>query len=403
LHKSLPANEANRYFNIGLEHLEEFSRMYTSVPFGADPCDGYLTYLVEKEIIEGAMNWKANPSTPVCYRASSNRDALSTHYPYVVAATISVARKLRDTPHEEVKKMTRVELVENGLTCTHRVMIKDEPHSETKIQAGRLRIVVSVSLIMQLIERILYHPQQLQNIKDWKKIPNKIGMSFSPIDSQFLWDLVENFRRQTGKSVDFKDVSYWDWSLEEWALSLDAELIILLRKCANTKWENMIRNCYHVMMNTILCTSDGEMYSTIVPGIRVSGSFITGESNSRIRSLFAHILRWEQGYKGNLFTITMGDDSGEEETEVDYSKLGLLISLDERSKLGEEFSFCSHTFKDGRAVPENWAKSTYRFIVSADGDQEQFKSEMKMLDGSTGASYDELMLLLQSLGLLKEH
>jgi len=93
---------------------------------------------------------------------------------------------LMGTSLENMEKMTRRECVARGFMDPVRVFVKNEPHKLSKIQTGRVRLIMSVSIIDKMIEMLLARHSCKKNIANWKTIPSKPGIGFSSDDRNVI-------------------------------------------------------------------------------------------------------------------------------------------------------------------------------------------------------------------------
>jgi hypothetical protein len=252
-----------------------------------------------------------------------------------------------------------MDLVKLQLVDPVRVFIKDEPHKISKAQQGRFRLISSVSLVDQIIERLCFAEQNFLEVLQHEHIPSKPGMGLHDDGLQAIYNTVSTFDRPVEA-----DVSAWDWSVQEWQLQMDVDFRIWAYGLQNDDIRaNLMRNRVTCLSRTVYCTSDGNLYSQLAPGIQLSGSYNTSSTNSRIRVLTAYGL-------GVPKIIAMGDDSIEEFSEGvfdGYIKCGHDMKM--YTEVGKEsFEFCSTRF-DGswKGYPANADKMFYKLLSHSSG------------------------------------
>lgn len=286
----------------------------------------------------------------------------------------------------ELKAKSPIELVQMGLVDPVRVFIKNEPHKRDKIQTGRYRLISSVSMVDEIIERILFQKQDTVEILNCATIPSKPGIGFSQ-DEQ-IRSLIKHVREmveKVGKDYDLveDDMTGWDFSVKYWMLIADFRARCLLNKTEwkpGNLWAHCARTRITCMAYSVFVTSDGEMYAQGARGIMKSGSKITSSTNSRVHFIVAHIcgaaLGMEQGDDG----LNMYKKGEVEKVRELYREMGLKPKLFKISS-PDDFEFCSYRFTGGVAEPLNWAKTTYRFLCNkVEPDAEicvQFKHELR--------------------------
>lgn len=283
----------------------------------------------------------------------------------------AVLDRLNVLSSNDVSSWTAREMIDRFACDPVRLFIKNEPHPKEKLDEGRYRLIGSCSIVDELVTRVLFSRQSNEEIDNWATCPSKPGMGLSS-DEQIktLWSNVLPWI-SNAKSTD---VSGWDWNVKPWLLNL----------CLRTHWEltdatpcfkRVSQNWLHAYADSVYSTSDGRMMRLKYKGVVKTGSYVTASWNSRMRVLLAYLLKVDN-------VIAMGDDGVEDAplSIVDgYRSLGLRIK--EVAEFdGESFSFCSHTFRDGRAFPENPYKTLYRLLqqdLTNPTFLEQFKTEMR--------------------------
>lgn len=250
-----------------------------------------------------------------------------------------------------------ITLVREGLVDPVRLFIKNEPHSREKVDSGRLRLVSSVSMIDELIERLLFGPQNEAEIKEWKTCLSKPGMGLSQ-DSQAA-SLFENAAPHLKRGKK-SDVSGWDWCFKSWLYDADLKMRARLNNGFGTVWHTLAKCRFECMKWTLFATSSGRVFAQMKPGIMLSGSYLTSSTNSRGRVLLARLC-------GAIWAIAMGDDCNEDneatpiEMEVVYRKYGFRIR-DVAACDEDSFEFCSHTIMSDKAIPLNFPKGLFRLL-----------------------------------------
>jgi hypothetical protein len=109
------------------------------------------------------------------------------------------------------------------------------------------------------------------------------------------------------------------------------------------------------MARKVFLFSDGTMVEQTIPGVLPSGMYCTASTNSNIRATEHYHIAIKQGLQPAC--ATMGDDCFERELDnitEEYALLGRIVKpgITHAGSM-EQFSFCSHTFKNNSAIPEN--------------------------------------------------
>lgn len=202
---------------------------------------------------------------------------------------------------QEIGELSSAELVQSGLCDPIRVFVKNEPHTREKADQRRWRLISSVSLVDQIVERLLFSKQNKQEIFNWMCLPSRPGMGISDRAVTGTLDHVESSLSE-GVHAYSSDISGFDWSVTGDELMWDAEMRCNLY---GLQPQEAMARC---MMNRVRCLSfavfafsNGQFIQQTIPGVQKSGSYNTSSTNSRIRVAMAV----EAGAVG---AIAMGDD-----------------------------------------------------------------------------------------------
>jgi hypothetical protein len=222
---------------------------------------------------------------------------------------------------------------------------------------------MSVSLVDQVIERMLFSNQNKLEIANYSKIPSKPGFGLSDQKKKHeVYQSVAKLCNNDFTQAAEADISGFDWSVQEWELMLDAKFRVLATGQKLTdNFGKLVMNRVYCLAHAVLTTYEGLMYSCVVPGIQLSGSYNTSSTNSRIRWFIARCV-------GAKWAITMGDDAVEDYVsgaEEKYASLGHKLKNYDRcqhSRNLQGFEFCSTKFTPTVCYPADGTKSLYRLI-----------------------------------------
>nr|WDD62912.1 RNA-dependent RNA polymerase [Sugarcane yellow leaf virus] len=269
--------------------------------------------------------------------------------------------RLQKMSQVDFREMTPEQLVREGLCDPIRLFVKGEPHKQAKLDEGRYRLIMSVSLVDQLVARVLFQAQNKREIALWRAIPSKPGFGLST--DREAREFIESLSKTVGCSpaevirgwrnkIVPTDCSGFDWSVADWMLEDDMEVRNLLT-INNNELTRRLRACWlKCITNSVICTSGGVLYAQTHPGVQKSGSYNTSSSNSRVRVMAAF-------HCGADWAIAMGDDALESpNSNINaYQKLGFKVEV------ASQLEFCSHVFEqEDLARPLNVNKMLYRLI-----------------------------------------
>nr|UHS71669.1 MAG: polyprotein P2ab [Sobemovirus sp.] len=317
-----------------------------------------------QEIAQRDIKRDSSPGVPLSLIATTNGAVLDSSMTLVVEA---VWARLEALSRIELSPdVTPSELIQLGLCDPVRLFIKQEPHPLRKVRTGRLRLISSVSLIDQLVERVLFGFQNNLEISQWKQCPSKPGMGLTAKEqSDALWGELK-FKSTLAPAAE-ADISGFDWSVQHWELEAEVEMRIRLGNFGVLA-AKAARNRFVCLSNSVFQLSDGTLIAQGLPGLMKSGSYCTSSSNSRIRCLMAKII-------GSRWCIAMGDDSVEgwvDNAVEKYHALG--HECKEYSACAREFvdgvqtlktvNFCSHELSEGSCHLTTWSKTLFRYFHS---------------------------------------
>lgn len=319
----------------------------------------------------------ASPGLPLMAQCSNNRQVFEKLGELLVDASVERIMLLLMSDPESVRRMSPWEKVNSGFCDPLRVFVKKEPHPVEKIREGRFRLICSVSLVDQIVERFFYTPQNLQEIADWADIPSRPGMGLTDgmvgQTSRYVASKVSSSR---SPAFADSDMTGWDWSVQGWEYWCDWRRRVLLMTAVSDEDREIISRAMAIrhmcLMSSLLVMSSGEVFEQTSPGVMKSGSYLTSSSNSYIRAFLARLI-------GAEWSMAMGDDAVEgyvEGAKEKYRALGHSVKAYVRRDLSEaRFDFCStvHYIRDGNCAgePANWAKSLYGFLCKPNSQELQ--------------------------------
>jgi len=247
------------------------------------------------------------------------------------------------------------DLVRGGYCDAVRLFVKQEPHKISKLRDGRVRLIFSVSLVDNLVARLLCTLQNSTEINNWATIPSKPGLSLADAGQRILYRNV--LLGASGGSIAEADVSGWDWCFQESDFLADLERRLDLCSGRGTVFERILRNHFHCMARKVVVLSDGSMYSQGTPGVLPSGWYNTSGTNSYVCVLHGHMVA-AVGNVPRPWAIGMGDDTIQRYVPgaVDtYKRFGKRLKM-YNAVTPSQFEFCS----------TQWMGSEYGFPVNVD-------------------------------------
>lgn len=269
--------------------------------------------------------------------------------------------------------MKAKELVDEGLVDPIKGFVKNEPHTYVKVVDGKLRIISSVSLVDQIIERLLGGDQNNAEIATWQSCPSAPGMGLHDEGTKPIAATCRNFLQEY--LVAITDIGGWDWSVKMWELMMDAIARSRLAGVADSsEFAHLLRCNAWCVGNSVFVLSNGEMWAQVNSGVQLSGRYFTSSTNSRMRLMASMVARVWAGLDP-LFNLNgrkvvggkaMGDDCFEiwfRNMEKYLAEMGHKVKFVEVIDSVAKLRFCSHKFnEDGTASPEDATKTLFRFL-----------------------------------------
>lgn len=252
-----------------------------------------------------------------------------------------------------------------------RLFIKREAHKASKAVDKRWRLIWGVSLIDQIIDRMLYTPVCDAEIAHCADIPSKPGYSFKygGVDR-----MVRKYSDGSKEWISF-DAKSFDISAPGWALAAVRQLNENM--CLNPQhekfklWQDLSNAREIAVLYGSFVFSNGVICEKTHPCIQPSGRFTTISTNCKVVVLLRVINDIENGRKTDPNSIiAMGDDTVQkianphkfvEEVKERY---GVTFTVESNQGLFEDQNFCSTEFKKQpngvfAPVPLNWVKNTH--------------------------------------------
>lgn len=278
--------------------------------------------------------------------ARTNGDLLKVARQTLVDLAVERLERLEEADYDEMLKLSAEQLVDRGFCDPVRVFVKNELHSELKVAQGRMRLIMSISVVDQLVERVLNAAQNQAEIRVWEHIPSKPGLGLHDEGLASLEAQIKKLSRPQSS-----DITGFDWCVSQWWLDFDA--VVRERLSGDVSGMHLKRAC--CLGLSLIVFSDGEVWAQTKRGVQKSGSYNTSSSNSRIRSGCSYVVAWRSGEDPEV--MAMGDDAVEEESADDpvgaYALLG--FKLKEVSTTALEF--CAYAFDlCGGFFPVRWHK-----------------------------------------------
>lgn len=317
------------------------------------------------------LNMDASPGLPLACHFSDKAACLGAAKSLIFDVVRERLRLLLSTTVDDTSG-DALDYVEAGLCDPVRLFVKREPHTHVKAVERRWRLISSVSIVDEIIDRLIFGWSSRIEIANYDKLPYKPGISFNEEGATKLGKRLVSLTK--GGKLVATDVSGWDWGvkgaqMDGYARYEQLRFLAIARHFGLSEiiireQLTLIWNRVRVMQLKIFVASDGTAVMQEIPGVVPSGDYKTSKMNSYMR-VAAGVAA------GAAFVEAMGDDALEdlgenlEGRQENYLKLGIRIK-DFRVYSCEQFCFCSHQYASVDDVyacwPINWEKMLFRLF-----------------------------------------
>lgn len=286
--------------------------------------------------------------------------------------------------------------------CAH-LFVKGEPTKKDKVA----RLIFGVSVIMNVIARILFGDFLLALPKTWDRAEHKVGMDFSSDAglerfAVFVKKLYA-LQQQLGCDIETDDIQGWEWQSRTFMHYAFHDS--LARRGKFTSFHKRLQNLYlHCERCSLVMASDGEILR-LPFYITLSGKVLTHFQNSCERAALALMDTIMEGVvtlpqlKRNYANYPVNSDNGDDcmrptkGRDAWSTKLGFVHTDRRKENLMSEFHFSSQVFfwtKEGKLDrrPDSLVKSAYKLLS---------------YEREDGAYYDTLLYLVNHPGWRSLH
>lgn len=322
--------------------------------------------------IIGGINPCSGPGFPLGHLFKENKHLLENQaaFRYIIDMAVWRIKKIAELGPDRIRHMLEADptwAVKMQLADPYRTFGKDEATKLSKVVVKRWRLIFSMSIVDQLVERLLFTPQDRKEISMWPFIPSKSGMGLGTDQVALLLRYAE----ERGITVGC-DAEGWDWNVANDLIVADAEARILLNTAKDPLWESAVRGVTVLHAHRLLMLSDGRIFRREHIGGQASGRKITSSGNGRARFIIDVLAAQHFGYQPA--SMTQGDDDctripewvSLEEYETFVRGIAG-IQLTDLQRSSTELHFCSQVMKRGPAgealcIPERPLKQFVTFV-----------------------------------------
>ncbi|QKI29238.1 hypothetical protein 2 [Amygdalus persica sobemo-like virus] len=236
-----------------------------------------------RALING-INWEASPGLGAFQTYGTNKQALGWDgFRCTEEANYERLKYLVSLRLQALEEGGRGECVCSGScgACPTdiKIFVKMEPHKDQKIKEGRQRLISSLSLVDQVVDRCLFQTWQKTEIANCMQLAGKSGWSPMPEGFSQLMAL--------GDKVLATDCSAFDWTYPAWLVDLTLTLRLAQTRGVSPQYERAVRARWKEVLGTdcMLRLPSGRVYRQVRPGIMKSGWLLTISGNSMAQEL----------------------------------------------------------------------------------------------------------------------
>jgi len=252
-------------------------------------------------------------------------------------------------------KLTAFERVLCCMQDPIRLFVKNEGHKLDKRVTGRVRLIHSVSVLDNLLLKLVVKDQQMREISVWEKIPSSPGIGFT----QEQVDLFMS--HMPSGPFGHSDMSGWDFSVQFWEIMVVFQLNALLEfggKVVVNPFPAALWLQYQFTSLSVFLIADGTLVEQIQPGWQKSGADDTSAKNSKTRTLVHRLC-------GGVWNRAAGDDLVGDPVQDYSTKAAFLGHILRDAKVTQNtFRFCSADWDvSKRTLVHEIAKPLFNFVT----------------------------------------
>lgn len=309
-----------------------------------------------KRLVISEIDWDSTPGIPLNKLGSNNGQIFGWNGVTVDDQRCRYIYACVKSRYEQLLKQPALDPIQ--------LFIKPEPHKAKKRDLKAWRLIHSVSLIDNMVCRIMLGPLLEAMIDGYQDIPNKAGWTPSSGGYRFL------HAKMPGRKV-MADKSQWDFTLQPWIVRIYAQLLDRLTE--HLEDENGFTTCWRTVVGHHLSRLFFDCQFAVgryrirqtTMGIMKSGWYGTIAFNS-IAQVALHLLasfRSQTNWRRTM-PFVLGDDTVQpdllSETYADCLRQTGCV-LKEMESL-PHFVFGGHTFDDKTCVPTYKAKHAWTLL-----------------------------------------
>lgn len=265
-----------------------------------------------------------------------------------------------------------------------RLFIKPEWHKKSKLDENRYRLIWQVSVVDQVIDKLLFGPYANAEVGKWMDHPSKVG-----------WSYLNGGYKTVPLGWGY-DRSAWDMSVPGWVLDTYEQYMHAQHR-APPLWHHWVSRRFRELYDEgcVLQLSDGTILRQNIRGIQKSGAYLTLSGNSVMQVILHHAASLEAGIEPTELHA-LGDDTMQPEVGEAYlRKLSQWVVIKEAT----ENEFCGMHY--GRDFIEPVYQDKHILNLCSAPTRDLLWSYQLLYARSS--KYDSLLRLIEMLGEVPAH
>lgn len=240
-----------------------------------------------------------------------------------------------------------------------KVFVKQEPHKVDKLNEGRYRLIMGVSLVDTIVDRIIFGELLRTAASPANVLRTPCAVGWAP--NKGGWRFISLYTKN-GFSIDRKA---WDWTVCEWLVRLWEDFIKDLHPDHPLWWSELVSRRFTCLFYIARFSfPDGQLIQQGTPGIMKSGCLLTLLLNS-VGQTILHViaqLNLERDPFDNI-PLSMGDDTLQKPFDYmePYAEQLAKMALIKEAEYTHDYSeFIGFIFTKTGYYPAYWKKHLYQ-------------------------------------------
>lgn len=239
-----------------------------------------------------------------------------------------------------------------------KVFIKQEPHKAEKVKDGRFRLIMGISLVDTVVDRLIFGELLRTASKPTNVLRTPCAVGWAP--NRGGWRYIAQHYRN-GFSIDRKA---WDWTVPEWQINIWERFVKNLHPDHPEWWSKLVSKRFtSLFYNAMFSFPDGQLVQQGTPGIMKSGCLLTLILNSVGQTILHVIAQMRLGNNPyENIPISMGDDTLQkpfDNMEAYAEELSKMSCIKEAEHTHGFAEFIGFIFTQSGYYPAYWKKHLY--------------------------------------------